>query len=88
MIIQIKITVVGKVTDTWKGDDGTERPSYKVNYIQDNGIIIGQLKVSEEIYNSIEAGKEYSLSGTYNIGKNGGYVCITGISNPLKGGNI
>ena len=50
------------------------------HYVQDNGKVIGQHLVSEDIYNSIEAGKEYTFDGNFGQGKYGAYLRITNIS--------
>ena len=80
MNILIKLTIIGKLTRTYTKDN-VERISYLLNYQQDNGEIVGQLSVSEEIFNTVEAGKEYILEGNYKEGKFGNYVRVTGIYN-------
>ena len=60
MKVLIEITVLGKVQTTWE-KDGKAFVIPKVNYSQDDGQIVGQLKVPEEVYNSVEVAKKYIL---------------------------
>ena len=76
MNIKCTLTIVGKVEDTSKNGN----KNYFINYLQDNGKVIGQHLISEDIYNSVEAGKEYTFDGNYGQGKYGAYLRITNIS--------
>lgn len=75
MNIKCTLHIVGKVEDTSKSGN----KNYFINYVQDNGKVIGQHLVSEDIYNSIEAGKEYTFDGNFGQGKYGAYLRITNI---------
>ena len=79
MNILIKLHVLGIVSKPWTDEKGVEHTSYMLNYQQDNGMLVGQLRVPENIVNSVEVGKEYILEGSYGTGKNGGYIRVTGI---------
>ena len=84
MYIHTKLTVIGKVIIHWT-KDGKEYDSHAINYHQNDGQTVGQLRVAEEIYNAVEAGKDYVLEGTYGVSKNGGgYIRITAICNNVK----
>lgn len=76
MNIKCTLTIVGKVEDISKNGN----KNYFINYVQDSGKVIGQHLVSDEIYNSVEAGKEYTLDGNFVQGKYGAYLKITKIS--------
>ena len=76
MNIKVTLSIVGKVEDTSKNGN----KNYFINYLQDNGKVIGQHLVSEDVYNSIEAGKEYTFDGNFGQGKYGAYLRITNIS--------
>ena len=79
MKVLIPIKVLGKSKSPWTTKDGEERFSYKINYLQNNGEIIGTISVPENIFNQIENEKEYVLSGIFSTGKNGGYIRVTNI---------
>ena len=80
----IEITVLGKVQSTWE-KEGKVYVIPKINYSQEDGQIVGQLKVPEEVYNSVEVAKKYILEETYGVGKNGGYLSVTGLNENMKG---
>jgi hypothetical protein len=82
MNILIKVFVLGKVVKTWTDSNGVEHMLFMLNYQQDNGQLVGQLRVPEEVANSVEAGKEYFLEANYGVGKNGGYIRVIGIHSP------
>ncbi len=82
MNILIKFIVLGKVDKTWTDEKGEVHNYKMLNYQQDNGQIVGQLRVPEEVANSVEAGKEYILEANYGVGKNGGYIRVLGIHSP------
>ena len=81
----VKATIIGKVINKWTDKEGTEHSSSILNYQQNNGQHIGQLRVAEELFAQVEIGKEYFFDGEYGVGKNGGYIRVTGISNTTKG---
>ena len=83
MHVYIKVTVLGKIIIPWT-KDGKEYKSYALNEQQNGGQIVGQIRVPEEIYNTVEVGKEYILEGIYGTGKNGGYIRITEICSNFK----
>ena len=87
MKVSIEIIVLGKVQSTWE-KDGKILEIPKLNYSQDDGQIVGQLKVPAEVYNSVEVAKKYVLEATYGVGKNGGYLTVIGLNGNVKGGQV
>lgn len=85
LIFTVKVTIIGKLINKWSDKEGNEHSSPILNYQQNNGQHIGQLRVAEELFAQVEAGKEYLFDGEYGVGKNGGYIRVTGISNTTKG---
>ncbi len=79
MNIKCTLSIVGKVEDISKNGN----KNFFINYVQDNGKVIGQHLISEDIYNSVEAGKEYTFDGNFVQGKYGAYLKLTKIS--IKG---
>lgn len=82
MNILIKLHVLGKVPKTWTDEKGVVHSMDMLNYQQDNGQIVGQLRVPEEVATAVEVGKEYILEASYGVGKNGGYIRVLGIHSP------
>lgn len=85
MVVLIKLFVIGLVKGNWTDKDGMEHEIFKVNYSQNAGQQVGQLSVSEEVFNALLTNKEFILEGIYTSGKNGNYLRITGIYNNGKG---
>ena len=82
MNILISLFVLGKVVRTWTDEKGVEHNIDMLNYQQNNGQLVGQLRVPEEIAKVVEVGKEYILEASYGVGKNGGYIRVLGIHSP------
>lgn len=86
MIILVNLLVIGLVTGNWTDKEGVEHKIYTVNYSQNAGQQVGQLRVPEDVFKLLTVNKEYILEGVYTSGKNGNYLRITGIYNNAKGG--
>lgn len=75
MNITCILTIVGKVEDTSKNGN----KNYYLNYTQNNGKVIGQQNVPEDIYNSVDVGKDYTFDGNFGQGKYGAYLRLTNV---------
>lgn len=79
MRVQAVVTLIGKVTKTWKDEKGIEHVSHSGNISQNEGEIIDRIRLTQEQYNALIAGKLYAVTADYGIGKNGGYLRIVDI---------
>lgn len=68
------VHVLAKLQKPWTADDGTTRTFFSANVMQDNGEIISTIKLTQEQFNVIEAGKSYNVTALFGVGKNGGYL--------------
>lgn len=83
MKIEAYFTALGKFTKPWT-KDGKVNNSYAVNIMQNNGMIIDTIRLTSDLYEKIEAGREYRLIAHYMLGKNGGYLRIEDIQPTTK----
>ena len=79
MILYGNVQLLGKVIKHWRDSEGIEHTSHFANVMQNNGEIIEKLRLSQEQFNKVEAGKVYTLWTEYGTGKNGGYLKILDI---------
>lgn len=80
MRIKSNVTLLGKVAKLWKDKEGNERVSYSANIMQENGEIIDTIRLTQEQYNPLLAGKAYTITADYGVGSNGGYLRIVDIT--------
>lgn len=80
MRLSAHVTILAKVAKPWKDKDGNERISYSANFMQDNGQIIDSVRLTQEQYNVVVAGKPHTITADYGVGSNGGYLRIVNIS--------
>lgn len=80
MRVKANITLLGKVTKPWKDREGIDRVSYSANVMQENGEIIDTIRLTQEQYNPLLAGKAYTITADYGVGSNGGYLRIVDIT--------
>lgn len=80
MRVYANVNLLGKVAKPWKDKDGNERVSYTANVMQENGQIIDTIRLTKEQYNTLLAGKIYTVTADYGTGNNGGYLRIVDIS--------
>lgn len=78
MQVEACINILGKYKKPWI-KDGVERNSYSANIMQNNGMIIDTIRLTSDLYEKIEAGREYRMVAQYLTGKNGGYLRIEDI---------
>ena len=71
-----KIQLLGKVAQPWTDKDGIQRMSYKGHIAQNQMTIVETIRLSKEQYEQVEAGKTYTITADYGIGKNGSYLRI------------
>lgn len=79
MRVIANVTLLGKVSKPWKDREGVERISYSANIMQNNGEIIDTIRLSQEQFNNLLAGKAYTITADYGNGSNGGYLRIVNI---------
>ena len=80
MRLSAQVTILAKVAKPWKDKDGNERISYSANFMQDNGQIIDSVRLTQEQYNVVVAGKPHTITADYGVGSNRGYLRIVNIS--------
>ncbi len=81
MRVKANITLVGKVIKQWTNkENGIERPLYYGNIVQENGEIVDTIRLTPEQYNTLLAGKQYTITADYGTGSNGGYLRIVDIT--------
>lgn len=74
MLVKTAFKVLNAKSNKYTGRDGVERESFKVTFSQDDDNVVGETNVNEEVFNSVEKGKEYELTGEYRQTKNGNYI--------------
>lgn len=80
MRITAQVNILAKVAKPWKDKEGNERVSYSANFMQENGQIIDSVRLTQEQYNVVVAGKPYTITDDYGVGTNGGYLRVINIS--------
>lgn len=80
MMVKIPATAVGKRQGSFKGTDGNTVESFTGNISQDNGSVIGEIRLTKEQYEAWEAGRNYMITGNLNKGNNGLYLQILQIT--------
>lgn len=76
MEVKANIQVLAKMLKPWSDANNIEHIAYKANIAQNNFAIVESIRLSQEQYQKIEAGKSYILTAEYGTGKNGGYLRI------------
>lgn len=76
MEVTAKVQLLGKVAQPWTDKDKNAHMSYKGHIAQNNFSIVETLRLSKEQFDSIEAGKAYTITADYGTGKNGGFLRI------------
>ncbi|WP_288361535.1 hypothetical protein [uncultured Bacteroides sp.] len=77
MIVKTLVKILNVKSNKYTGRDGVERESFKVTFSQDDDNIVGEANVSQEVFNAVEKGKEYELTGEYRQTKNGNFISWT-----------
>ncbi|MEQ2424480.1 hypothetical protein [Enterocloster hominis (ex Hitch et al. 2024)] len=77
MIVKTLMKTLSAKSTKYTGRDGVERESFKVTFSQDDDNIVGEANVSQEVFNTVEKGKEYELTGEYRQTKNGNFISWT-----------
>lgn len=77
MILKTFMKILSAKSSKYTGRDGVERESFKVTFSQDDDNIVGEANVSQEVFNTVEKGKEYELTGDYRQTKNGNFISWT-----------
>lgn len=75
MRVKAYVTLLGKVAKPWK-----DRVLHYANVMQENGEIIDTVRLTQEQYNTLLAGKAYTITADYGTGNNGGYLRIVDIA--------
>lgn len=77
MLIKSLIHVLSVQKQNYTDREGNIRDSFRVTFSQDNDNIVGTIVVREDLYNSVERGKDYELFGEYRTTKSGSYIVWT-----------
>lgn len=77
MLMKTVVKILNVKHHRYTGRDGVERESFKVTVSQDDDNVIGEATVSQEVFNTVEKGKEYELTGEYRQTKNGNFISWT-----------
>lgn len=77
MLVRTFIHVLSLQKQTYTDREGNLRDSFHVTYSQDNHNKVGIITVREDLYNSVERGKDYELFGEYRTTKSGTYIVWT-----------
>lgn len=77
MLIRTFIHVLSVQKQNYTDREGNIRDSFRVTFSQDNDNIVGTIVVREDLYNSVERGKDYELFGEYRTTKSGSYIVWT-----------
>lgn len=77
MILKTSAKILNTKRNRFTGKDGIEHESFKLTFSQDDDNIIGEANVSQEVFNTVEKGKEYELTGEYRQTRNGNYISWT-----------
>lgn len=76
MELTAKVQLLGKVAQPWTDKDGIQHMSYKGHIGQNQMSIVETIRLSKEQFEQVEAGKSYTITADYGIGKNGSYLRI------------
>lgn len=84
--LQINAHVLGIIENTFLNKDGELQKYYKTNIMQDSGSSIAELRISKEVAEQLERGKEYMLNAEYSETKFGNALKITGVQGTNNAG--
>lgn len=86
MIVKTFVKILNVKRNKYIGKDGVERESFKITFSQEDDNIVGEANVSQEVFNAVEKGKEYELTGEYRQTRNGNYISWTATKPLLNNG--
>lgn len=86
MIVKTFVKILNVKRNKYIGKDGVERESFKITFSQEDDNIVGEANVSQEVFNAVEKGKEYELTGEYRQTRNGNYISWTAAKPLLNNG--
>lgn len=76
MEVTAKVQLLGKIAKPWTDKDGKDHTSYKGHIGQNQLSIVETINLTREQFTQLEAGKSYTLTADYGVGKNGAYLRI------------
>jgi len=80
MRVTAKVHVLAKIQKPWIDSNGTERLSFSINIMQEQGQVIDTLRLNQEQFNLVEANKQFAIIADYNSkGKNGAFLNVIDI---------
>ena len=74
MLVRSCIKVLNIKTESYPDKDGNQRVAYKVTFSQNNDEIVGVFTARKELYDTLEKGKEYEITGEYRQTRSGNYI--------------
>ena len=80
MRVIAKVHVLGKVSRPWKDRDGVNRVTNIANVSQNNGEIVDSIRLTQEQFDSVVSGKDYTVTADYGTSINGNYLRIMDIA--------
>lgn len=74
MLIKTYIHVLNLKKEDFVDAEGSKRESFKVNYSQSDGEVVGSLTVRKEIFDKLSKGGDFEIGGEYRQTRNGNYI--------------
>ena len=72
MLIRTYVKVLSTKKESYTDKDGNPREAYKITFSQNNDEIVGGFNAGKDLFDSLERGKEYELTGEYKQTRTGG----------------
>ena len=74
MIVRSYMKVLNVKVESYTDRDGNLRDAFKVTFSQNNDEIVGVFTARKELYDTLEKGKEYEITGEYRQTRSGNYI--------------
>ena len=74
MLIRTFVHILSVQKQSYTDREGNTRDSFRITFSQDSDNIVGTIVVREDVYNSVERGKDYELTGEYRTTRTGNYI--------------
>lgn len=81
MYLSANLTVIGKVVSAYTDASGNPKNAYSLNIIQEQGRVIGSVRVSADQFQSVEENQNYVFKFSSGTGRNGLYLKLLEIQN-------
>lgn len=74
MFVRSYIKVLNTKTESYMDKDGNLREAYKVTFSQNNDEVVGVFTAKRELYETLEKGREYEITGEFRQTRTGNYI--------------